>query len=80
MSNGEEEHDPLVGPSRPDHVVQIHKTSSSLSTSAVSLQGHIAIIPAAKKWWAVSRLWFTGKIPLETKTYCASAYRNFILK
>lgn len=74
IADGEE--DPLVGSSRPDHVVEIHKTASSISASAlstsspsssdlsaVSLQGHIAILPAAKKWWAVSRLWFTGKTP-----------------
>lgn len=69
MSTSDGELDPLVGPSRPDHIVQIHKTSSSVSQSAVSLQGHIAILPAAKKWWAVSRLWFTGAIQEFTRKF-----------
>jgi len=73
IADGEE--DPLLDSANPDHVVEIRKTSSSISASAlftssrssselsaVSVQSYIAILPAAKKWWAVSRLWFTGKI------------------
>jgi hypothetical protein len=77
MGIADGEKDPLVGSSRPDHDVEIQKTASSISASAlftsslssselsaVSVQGHIAILAAAKKWWAVSRLWFTGKLEM----------------
>ncbi|KAH7621929.1 hypothetical protein Ndes2526B_g02746 [Nannochloris sp. 'desiccata'] len=90
IADGEE--DPLVGSSRPDHVVEIHKTASSISASAlstsspsssdlsaVSLQGHIAILPAAKKWWAVSRLWFTGEERNKARAYAGASIFMSIL-
>ena len=53
----DEEKDPLIGSMR-DEIVPI--TNNYHKSSTPNLRGHIATLTAARKWLAVSKLWFTG--------------------
>lgn len=70
MNSAEDEKDPLVGPSNREHIVEITMSKKTPSISrAAPLRSRGALLGAIRKWWSVSKLWFTGMALLSISSY-----------